>query len=183
MLFLKENSINNATNREYFSSFKKKVMKAILKPVLWMLLFGMLSCLNDESILLHLDSVKSDKFYQEEIIPAEYLGIYGKWKLYDISGGIHGGGYEPDYDFLEIKSSGIYGLVRNDNLFEYGKIELDTFDSNTTGFLQVKFVPEYFEGQNPNSYPPEKYISLKKDSLNLISPCCDMYNYHYVRVR
>lgn len=160
-------------------------MNTFLKSTIWILLFGLLSCEKEPNIKLYLDSIDPEKYYSEEIIPIEYQKIYGTWKLYEVSGGFSGSGYEPDFDYLEIKKIGIYGLIRNDSLFEYGKIELDTFnDNNEEGFLQVKFVPEFYVELNPYINPPEKYLHLRgKDSLDLISPCCDMYNYHFKRVR
>jgi hypothetical protein len=159
-------------------------MRTFIKSIIGILLFGLLSCEKESNVRFHLDSIDSHKYYSEEIIPTDYQKIYGKWRLYKVSGGFHGTGYEPDYDYLEIKNLGIYGLVRNDSLFEYGKIELDTFDNNTKDFLQVRLIPDYYIGLNPDMYPPEKYIDLNgTDTLDLISPCCDMYNYHYKRIK
>lgn len=159
-------------------------MKTILKSIIWVLFFGLLSCEEDSNETSYLSSIDSDKYYSNEIIPLDYQQIYGKWRLYEVSGGISGTGYEPDYDYLEIKKFGIYGLIRDGRLFEYGKIELDTFDINTEAYLQVKLIPDYYVGRNPNMDTPEKYVDLKgTDSLNLISPCCDLYNYHYKRVK
>lgn len=110
--------------------------------------------------------------------------MYGKWELYDVSGGFSGSGYEPDYDYLEFKSFGIYGIVRNDSLFEYGKIVLDTFDINTPGFLQIRLVPEYHYGKTPYMYSPQIYVEFNdNDTLSLISPCCDLYNLHHKRIK
>jgi len=156
-------------------------MNTILKSIIWILLFGLISCEKNDNIKFHLDSIASSKYYSDEIIPADYQTIYGKWKLFKVSGGFGGDGYEPDYDYLEIKSIGIYGLVKNDSLFEYGKIVLDTFDYNTKKYLQIKLIPDY--GLNPRMYPPEKYIDLRGDNLNLISSCCDWYNYHYKKIK
>jgi len=159
-------------------------MRTLLKSFIGILFLGLLGCEKESNVRFHLDSIDSHKYYSNEIIPTDYQKIYGKWRLYKVSGGFHGTGHEPDYDYLEIKNFGIYGLVRNDTLFEYGKIELDTFDNNTNDFLQVRFIPDYYNGLNPYMYPPEKYIDLKgTDSLDLISPCCDMYNYHYKRIK
>ena len=158
-------------------------MNTILKSILWVLLLGFMSCEKETEINFLLDSIDSDEYYSQEIIPANYQMIYGKWKLHDISGGFSGTGHEPDYDYLEIKSIGIYGLIKNNELFEYGKIELDTFDRNTENLLQIKLIPIYHIEQEPYMNPAEKYIDLKgSDSLNLISPCCDMFNHHYKRV-
>jgi len=159
-------------------------MKTVIKSTIWILFFGLLSCKEVNSVKFHLDFIDSHTYYSEEIIPDDYLNIYGKWKLYKVSGGIHGTGHEPDYEYLEMKSFGIYGLIRNDNIFEYGKIKLDTFDMSTNDFLQVRFIPDYTTRVSTDIYPSEKYLYLKgTDSLDLISPCCDLYNYHYKRVK
>lgn len=156
-------------------------MKALLKSITW-ILFALFSCEQEDDIKFHLDSINSNIYYSEEVIPLEYQNIYGKWKLYEVSGGFSGIGHEPDFDYMEIKSRGIYGLIKNDTLFEYGKIERDSFGNNND-FLQVKLIPDYHRESNPYMTPPEKYLDLKAvDSLNLISPCCDMYNYHFKRI-
>lgn len=146
---------------------------------------GMAGCKKESNhVKFHLDSIARDKYYSAEIIPGDHHSIYGKWKLFKVSGGFSGAGHDPDFDYLEIKSVGIYGLVRNDILFEYGKIALDTFDISVTGFLQVKFIPDYHKDINPYFYLAEKYVDLKRtDTLDLISPCCDMYNYHFKRIQ
>ncbi len=157
-------------------------MSNILKTTIIVLFLGLLSCENEGDIKSQLDSIKSDKYYSAEIISANYLKIYGKWKLNNISGGFSGSGYAPDYDYLEIKSVGIYGLIRNNSLFEYGKIELSTFDKNTANLLQIKLIPDSYS-KNPY-HTPELYVSFQgNDSLNLISPCCDLYDYHYERIK
>jgi hypothetical protein len=163
---------------------RKVDMKACLKLTIFVFLIGQYSCEKEGEIKFYTDSIESNKYYSNEIIPAEYNRIYGKWKLYRVSGGFSGRGYEPDFDYLEIKSVGIYGLVRNNSVFEYGKIELDTFDNNNLELFQVKLVPDYFPGLNPYMSAQEKYIDLKRiDSMDLISPCCDMYNFHFRKVK
>jgi len=159
-------------------------MRTTTIAIIWILILGLLSCEKEDKIEFLLDPIDTNKYYSYEIIPTDYQKIYGKWKLYKVSDGLHGTGYEPDFDYLEIKSIGIYGLIRNDSLFEYGKIELDTFDIFTTDFLQVKFIPDYHLEHNSYIYPQEKYIDLIGiDSMDLISPCCDSYDYHYKRIK
>jgi hypothetical protein len=137
---------------------------------------------NDVIIKSYLDSIDTEKYYVNEIIPDSYQNIYGTWKLFAVSGGYSGTGHEVNFDYLEIKSIGIYGLVRNDSLFEYGKIELDTFDAHFTDMLQIKLMPDFYTGLNPYMHPNEKYVNLpQSDSLDLFSPCCDMFNYHFRR--
>lgn len=159
-------------------------MNNILKFIPWIILFGLMSCEKNTEFKYHLDSIDSYDYYSEEIIPADQQIIYGKWKLYNISGGFSGAGYEPDYDYLEIKSVGIYGLVKKNDLLEAGKIELDTFDNLNTDILQIRLIPEYMADQNAFMHPFEKYVVFKgSDSLDLNSPCCDAYNYHYKRIK
>lgn len=161
-------------------------MKTIFKIIILFVYFVFASCEKEDNDVTksYLDSFDKEKYYSIEIIPNDYQSVYSKWKLFKVSGGFSGMGYESDYDYLEIKSIGIYGLVRNDSLFEYGKIELDTFDNYTTDMLQIKIIPDFYKGLNPYMYPPEKYMDLKRvDTLDLISPCCDMYNYHFIRIK
>ena len=120
-----------------------------------------------------------DKYYDSEIFTGTGLNLYGKWDIYSISGGISGGGYTPDFDYLEIKKYGIYGFTRNDTILEFGKIIIE---EQTSESLLIHFEAddssEFFMGDT------EKYVILNvTDSLNLNSPCCDRYNYHYVRQR
>ena len=147
-----------------------------------LVMIGLSNCERDE-INYYLDSFNNNIYYQNEIIPEEYQNIYGKWRLIGISGGFSGTGYKPDFDFLEIKRIGIYGLIKNDSVFEYGRIVLDTFDNATTSYLQITLNPDYHSGLNPYMYPPEKYLDIRGDSLDMNSPCCDMFNYHFKRIK
>ena len=141
-----------------------------------------LSGCEKESIEFYLDSIDKNKYYSEEIIPLEHQNFYGMWRLWGISGGYLGSGYERDFDFLEIKPIGIYGLIRGDSIFEYGKIELDTFNVNNSHLLQIKIHPEnnghYF-------FPPESQfrISIHADSLHMYQPYPDSYCFHFKRIK
>ena len=115
---------------------KKPDVKTVLKSVSLILLVGLLSCETEENIKFHLNSIDSSTYYSDEIIPDDYKMIYGKWKLYDVSGGLSGGGHDPNYDYLEIKSIGIFGIIKGDSLLEYGKIELLDDDHDNMDFYQ-----------------------------------------------
>lgn len=157
-------------------------MGTLVKIGITMGLLGMLRCEDHAGSAIHLAKIDASQYHQDEIIPPAYTRIYDKWKLVGISGGYTGAGYQPDFDFLEIKPMGIYGLVRNDSLFEHGKIELDTFDANRVEVLQIKLIPEFLSADAAMS-PAEKYIEMiGTDSLSLVSPCCDRYDYHFKRV-
>ncbi len=160
-------------------AYKKILLKSCL-----IYLFIPVSCEKVENLELHLDSIDSNEYYSEEIIPGNFLMIYGKWRLYDVSGGYSGEGYNPDYDYMEIKNIGIYGLVRSDSLFEYGKIQLRSSENYPEDYLPVALTPDFYGSKEAKMNPRERFLYLKgKDSLNMISPCCDRYNYHYIRVR
>ncbi len=151
----------------------------MIRVIVFLLVVFLLSC-GKEEIRMYLNTIDPNTFYSEEIIPETYQNVYGTWSLYDVSGGFSGTGHEPNHDYLEIKRIGIYGIIRNDSLLEYGKIKLDTFDTRTTAFLQIRLFPE--SSDEPFFYPQEKYIELtESDEMVLRSPCCDMYNYHYKR--
>ncbi|MEZ5072391.1 MAG: hypothetical protein R2751_15865 [Bacteroidales bacterium] len=79
----------------------------------------------------------------DELIPEDYRYIYGMWELFDISGGIGGSGYEHDSDYLEIKNFGIYGVIRNDTLIEYGCSEIVEEAHHPYKLLTIQFHPEY----------------------------------------
>lgn len=159
-------------------------MKIIFKLLIWLFFVVITSCQKPDNLKLYLVEFNEDKYYSTEIIPKENLNIYGKWKIMEISGGFSGSGYTPDFDFLEIKPVGIYGIINDYNLTEYGKIVVYTFDNNNKNYLQIKFIPENSNENNLYLGVPEKYVNIiGRDSLDLISPCCDMYNYHFKRIK
>ncbi|MBL4715990.1 MAG: T9SS type A sorting domain-containing protein [Bacteroidia bacterium] len=122
-----------------------------------------------------IDTLTQNHYYSNEIISDDYLDIYNKWNLTDISGGISGGGYEPDLDDMEIMKYGIYKLYRNDSLLHFGKIEIEEEDSNS---LLINFVKDTGIG-NIMFYDMIKYVYVNDSTLTLNSPCCDRFNYHF----
>jgi hypothetical protein len=140
-------------------------------------LMGCSSFLESQATLEHL---KSNEYYQSEIFSQNYLDIYGRWKLFDISGGFTGSGHELDFDILEVKKYGIYGIIRNEDVLEYGKIRTDALpvDSRLRVYFEKDEKAGTYMGDN------EKFVSFSgKDTLHLNSPCCDRYNYHFVRIK
>ncbi len=131
-----------------------------------------------------ISDINKKTYYTSEIIPTEHLDIYGSWKLIKVNGGFAGSGHELHFDQLEIKPYGIYGIIKGNSLSELGKIELDIWDSNQTEKLQLKFMPDMRENENyMYLYPEQKLAQIRnRDTLDLISPCCDMYNYHFKRI-
>jgi heat shock protein HslJ len=136
---------------------------------------------NEENLStgLIIDSLLTDRYYSNEIFNTQNTLIYGKWLLEEISGGLHGGGYEPDFDYFEIKSIGIYGLIRNDSLLEYGKIRID---EQTAMSLLISLIPD--NNSDTFLFDTEKYVDFYgTDTLELRAPCCDRYNYHFKRIK
>lgn len=134
----------------------------------------------DDKIKFYLEDIPFDKYYISEIVYDQFMDIYGNWRLDSITGGFSGTGYVPNFDFLELKETGIYGFIRDDTILEFGKIQIT---EQTTERLKITFIPDNAV-DNIFFYDPVKYIRFTgKDSLNLYSPCCDRYNYHFVRIR
>lgn len=147
------------------------------------LLVGVLNSCNKETIetLSPLQKLEATKYFDSEIFAQDDMDIYGKWKLYDISGGISGNGYDLDFDYLEIKEYGIYGFVRNDSLLEYGKIGPAVQNAN-----DLRLAVDFEKDEQSDAFfnDRDKYVEYSgKDTLHLNSPCCDRYNYHLKRVK
>lgn len=154
-------------------------MRKIIFLVLISIVFVSMSCQkNEEKIHSTLDSIDIQEYYTTEIFAQPHLNIYGKWKLYAISGGFSGGGVDLNFDYLEIRKYGVYGFTENGNLLEYGKIEPDP----QTGENRLKVFFENADNSCLFIKDNEKYIDfVGNDTLNLNSPCCDRINYHFVR--
>jgi len=121
--------------------------------------------------------ISKDKYYSEEIFSEQYSKINGKWALYSVSGGFTGDGHKPNFEYFEVKEFGTYQFIGNDSTLEYGRIQIE---EQTEFGLQVKLVSE--QSTRSFIFDPEKAVYfISADSMNLISPCCDRYNYHFVR--
>ncbi len=139
---------------------------------------GLLSCGDcEENTGCLFDNISKNEYYDYEIFDESYLDIYGDWKLYAVSGGFNGNGHELNFDFLVLKKYGIYGFLKNDNILEFGKIVIVEQTSET---LLITLNPD--ENSDMFMLDSEKYINLiGEDTLNLNSPCCDRFNYHFER--
>ena len=145
----------------------------IISLIMWI---GIFSCEKDTDF--NLNEFREDKYYESEIFDELNLNIYGKWKLYGVSGGIHGGGHELNFDYFEVHKFGIYGFIRNGRIIEFGKIEID---EQTNEELLITLKPD--NDSEVFMYDSEKYVNLfGSDTLSLDSPCCDRYNYHFKKI-
>ncbi len=139
-------------------------------------------CKTEELTLKALDTIPATKYYPSDIIPEQPSDIYGVWKVVGTSGGFAGRGYTKDFDYLILKKNGIFGIARNDSLLTSGKLTLlPGLDMYIQNGIYCKFESEKMV-QVELYVDQEKYIQLvNKDSLDLISPCCDRFNTHLVR--
>lgn len=126
-----------------------------------------------------LDTIPNDEFYPNEMLSTEYCALYGKWNLTDVTGGFSGAGHTPQYDYIEFRPFGIYGIVRDNELIEYGKVTIDTFDIENQQYLQLTFTPNSYENTSSKINPSNQYLEIKSKEMNMLSPCCDMFNYHF----
>jgi hypothetical protein len=130
-----------------------------------------------EIIQMKVDYKDENRYYFSEIFDEAYLDIYGEWELKSVSGGIHGGGHELNFETLKIEKIGQYRFTRDGNTIERGKIILEEQSSET-----LRISMEADAGSDVFMYDSEKFVSLSgKDTLDLFAPCCDRFNYHYVR--
>jgi hypothetical protein len=140
------------------------------------------SCKTENISLKLLDEISQTKYYSSDIILEKFQPIYGVWKVTGTSGGFAGTGYPKDFDYLILKRNGIFGIVRNDSLINFGKLTLltdNTMKPVLTLFCRFDFEKDTKLELNGDS---EKYFELAgNDTLNLIAPCCDRYNIHLVR--
>lgn len=122
--------------------------------------------------------ISETEYYENEILDNNNIDLYGKWKMEKTDGGLSGMGYEIDFELLEFRKYGLYGIIRNDSLIEYGKIEVKEQSEEKLWVLlhrnenSVYIFPEY-----------EIYLELpKEDSLNILSASIDGYNHYFSRI-
>lgn len=157
-----------------------KTSKFIL--ILSILISGLNSC-EKETIetLPSFQNMRTTKYFDSEIFAEPDLRIYGTWELFAVSGGFSGTGHDLNFEYLEIKKYGIYGFINNDSLLEYGKISPALQTAS-----EIRLKVDFEKDKKSNSFftDAEKYVEfIGNDTLNLNSPCCDRYNYHFKRVK
>jgi len=157
-------------------------MKTFKLIILSILISGLNSCDKDTiETPTTLQNLETTNYFDSEIFAEPDLKIYGTWKLFAVSGGFSGTGHDLNFEYLEIKKYGIYGFVNNDSLLEYGKISPALQTAN-----DIRLKVDFEKDEKSNSFftDTEKYVEfMGSDTLNLNSPCCDRYNYHFKRVK
>jgi hypothetical protein len=112
-----------------------------------------------------LSKVSKLKYYPSEVFPQSFLNLYGNWKYINTTGGLAGAILPPSFDVLEIKSFGIYGIVKNNLLVEYGRIDIVSVDQ-LNSILTIKLVPD-FRLDAAYTSVSNQLISVSNDILHL----------------
>lgn len=155
-------------------------MRTILFITVVMSIF-LFSCKKDPALEIigsdsYIDSIAINRYYSSEIQFFVGSELYKTWKLIRVTGGIMGGEHPLPFDYLVMKPHGIYGVILNDTLKEYGKISVG--EKGELGML-LSFQPDTV---SPSFvYDFEKYASMiSNDTLLLIAPCCDRFSFEFV---
>ena len=153
-------------------------MKKII--VLVLLLSLLPACKYSSNEVSVLDYVYKTKYYQSEIFNSNNLALYGKWHFNYYTGSIAGGTYEPTYDYLEIVKFGIFGIIKNDSIKQFGRILINKQDSTQTKI-------SFFDDSNfclTDYQLNQRVVSFKgNDTLILWDGMVDGYFYYYYRVK
>jgi len=155
------------------TTLRSIVLLTLLLATLW-------SCKKTEQneigpALDEFNALPANKYHPTDILQGKPFDLYGNWRVIGSSGGIHGGGYEIDFDYLLIKPNAMFGIVRNGELVTTGKIEVvndPQFD------MLVHFISDkpYEEVNIQLVYDYEKFIGIQADTLSLYAPCCDRFD-------
>ena len=109
--------------------------------------------------------------------------IEGLWKLEEISGGLHGNGYETELGSIELKEGNTcLWFTKSENDMGFGTYS--TSVNNGIEFIDFQVVYSALEEYNPHLERfcnMMKEVRIKTDTLQLVEECCD--NYHYVFIR
>jgi hypothetical protein len=152
-----------------------------MKKTFVILLLILTFCTKEDQVTSFLESFPADKYFNEEVFSNDYLGFYGMWKDLGSWGGWSGYS-KPRFDFMEIKPFGIYGIIRNDSLLEYGKIYPNISIVNQFSAIAIKLDPEY-TSKNIN-IGTNMYIEIiKKDTLGISDGFIDGIEYLFSRVK
>lgn len=104
----------------------------------------------------------------------------GKWKLEFSSGGLSGGGFAHNFDFLVIGSDDKFEIIDGNNLITSGILDIKTdvtFDYKVDFSDGAKASNDYIDLVDD----PEKCMNVSNDTLFIYSPCCDRYDSVYLR--
>jgi hypothetical protein len=104
--------------------------------------------------------------------------LQGEWELLRVTGGISGQGYTPEWNELAF-SDRRYEISRDETLLSSGTYEYDPDEEHGLTFEPAAVVP----ATAPFETDPKKVVFRGPDTLILGDPCCDRFEYTFVRER
>ncbi len=104
------------------------------------------------------------------------------WKLVSSSGGLHGNGFDLNFDFLKIDQDDKFEIIANNNVLAIGSIKLSP-DSNYDYKVEFQdiLVVKSSSGYLDLVEDPDKYFTVSNDSLFINTDCCDRYDSVYIK--
>jgi hypothetical protein len=152
-------------------------MKKII--ILITLSFILTSCEKNEDKILIANHVTKTQYYDSEIFSETNQLIYGKWKFLSTSGGFAGGTFEPYYDYLEVVTYGIYGIITNNKIKAIGKLIVDKQDNTRT---VISFFPDA-KYRTDTELIQKQLRFIGNDTILLSDMMYDGYSSIYKRVK
>lgn len=123
------------------------------------------------------DTVSVHRYYANDVVSSIHSGLYNKWKLTHVTGGFAGGEHDLIFDYLIFKQNGIYCIVDNDSVKEFGKINVK---EQYKEWILVEFQPDPLSKTFVGDF--QKYVDLThKDTLILHAPCCDRFSFELTK--
>jgi hypothetical protein len=149
-----------------------------------MVLLGFIACKKDSTSGNEIDTsltdtISENRYYSQDVFPPQYADLYGIWKLNLVSGGFTGSNQDLAFDYLILKQNGIYCVVDNNMVMEFGKMVIS---NQLDECMLTEFVPDSLSKSYVGDF--EKCIDLsRKDTLMLHAPCCDRFDFVLSRLK
>lgn len=163
-------------------------MQTTLRSIvlLTLLLAALWSCKKTEQneigpALDEFNALPANKYHSTDILQGKPFDLYGNWRVIGSSGGIHGGGYGTDFDYLLIKPNAMFGIVRNGELVTTGKIEVV---NNPDFDLLIRLVSDKPAGEVNAQIISDNltFVGMRSDTMSLYSPNADGYDTHFKKL-
>lgn len=122
----------------------------------------------------------NEQFPYSDIIPEDMWDIIGMWQIDNISGGLAGWSYEPNFDFLSIRPNGCFSFIDNSSEIASGNIEFVDYDEDTLLFFNLDSIFP-LSVVNMGLYFPKYIMKLETTTLILADPCCDLFTYSFIK--
>ena len=156
-----------------------------MKTVLVLLSLCLFTC-NDEKLdpnrLALLDHVAEGTYTDTDALAAELPGINGVWRVTGTGGGFTGAGYEQDFDYLLLKPNQVYGIVRDDQLIDFGQVEVDALSSSHSESPRLTFLSKMNNAEPVQMTGGTNYAFLNDDgTLTIGFAAADGFDTYFER--